>query len=76
RLAALPPDVLVTVPGESARAMDFHRAPELIELGHRLTVQALDEAFGPDTREPGAVRDAASGGPAAPPELDASPSEP
>lgn len=76
RLAALPPDVLVTVPGESARAMDFHRAPELIELGHRLTVQALDEAFGPDTREPGAVRDAASSGPAAPPELDASPSEP
>jgi NTE family protein len=47
RLAALPPDVLVTVPGEAARAMDFHRAAELIELGHQLTVDALDRAFGP-----------------------------
>lgn len=45
RLAALPPDVLVTIPGDSARTMDFHRASELIELGRTLTAAALDEAF-------------------------------
>jgi NTE family protein len=46
RLAALPPDVLVTVPIDSVKTMDFHRAAEQIELGRRLTEKALDEAFG------------------------------
>lgn len=46
RLAALPPDVVVTVPGDAAKTMDFHRANELIELGKTLTEAALDEAFG------------------------------
>jgi NTE family protein len=46
RLAALPPDVLVTVPGDSAKVLDFHKANELIELGRRLTEKALDDAFG------------------------------
>lgn len=46
RLAALPPDVLVTVPGDSLKTMDFHRASEQIELGRTLTEAALDEAFG------------------------------
>lgn len=46
RLAALPPDVLVTVPGDAAKVMDFHRAEELIALGRRLTEEALDAAFG------------------------------
>ena len=45
RLATLPPDVLVTVPGDAAKTMDFHRAVELIALGRRLTEAALDEAF-------------------------------
>jgi len=45
RLAALPPDVLVTVPGDAAKTMDFHRAEELIAIGRRLTEAALDEAF-------------------------------
>ena len=45
RLATLPPDVLVTVPGDAAKTMDFHRAEELIVLGRRLTEEALDEAF-------------------------------
>ncbi|TWH01954.1 NTE family protein [Nocardioides sp. J9] len=44
RLAALPPDVLVTVPLGAARTLDFHRAEELIELGRQLTRQALDDA--------------------------------
>ncbi len=46
RLAALTPDVLVTVPGDAAKAMDFHRAEEMIALGRRLTIEALD-AFAP-----------------------------
>lgn len=44
RLAALPPDVLVTVPLNAARTLDFHRAEELIELGRQLTKVALDDA--------------------------------
>lgn len=48
RLAALPPDVLVTVPGDSLKTMDFHRATEQIELGRTLTEAALDETFGED----------------------------
>lgn len=46
RLAALPPDILVTVAADSAKAMDFHKAAELIALGRTLTEAALDEAFG------------------------------
>ena len=45
RLATLPPDVLVTVPGDAAKTMDFHRAVELIALGRQLTETALDDAF-------------------------------
>lgn len=44
RLAGLPPDVLVTVPVDAARTLDFHRAAEMIELGRRLTAKALDDA--------------------------------
>ncbi len=52
RLASQPPDLLVTVPGKAARTMDFHRADELIDLGYRLTVDALDAAFS-EPGEPG-----------------------
>ena len=51
RLAALPPDVLVTVSADAARMFDFHRAVELIELGRTLTEAALDEAFGDESGE-------------------------
>jgi NTE family protein len=44
RLAALPPDVLVTVPLSAARTLDFHRATELIDLGRTLASAALDDA--------------------------------
>lgn len=44
RIAALPPDVLVTVPLSAARTLDFHRADELIALGKELTSAALDAA--------------------------------
>jgi NTE family protein len=44
RLAALPPDVLVTVPLSAAKTLDFHRAAELIDLGRDLASVALDDA--------------------------------
>jgi NTE family protein len=44
RLAGYPPDVLVTVPRDACRSLDFHRANEMIELGRTLTDQALDRA--------------------------------
>jgi NTE family protein len=44
RMASNPPDVLVTVPSNAVRTLDFHRAAEMIELGRRLTTEALDHA--------------------------------
>lgn len=44
RMAAVPPDLLVTVPVDACRSLDFHRAEEMIDLGHRLAVEALDRA--------------------------------
>jgi NTE family protein len=55
KLASQPPDVLVTVPGNAARTMDFHRAEELIDLGYRLTTEALDAAE-PDDESGGTPR--------------------
>ena len=57
RMATLPPDVSVTVPGDAAKTLDFHRAAELIELGRKLTEEALDKAFPEDA--PSAVAAAA-----------------
>jgi NTE family protein len=44
RLAGYPPDVLVEVPKDACRTLDFHRAEEMIELGRTLTIAALDRA--------------------------------
>lgn len=44
RLAGYPPDVLVSVPRDACRSLDFHRAAEMIELGRRLAAEALDGA--------------------------------
>ncbi|MEO6122693.1 MAG: patatin-like phospholipase family protein [Ilumatobacteraceae bacterium] len=44
RLAGNPPDVLITVPKDACRTLDFHRAPEMIELGRMLTIEALERA--------------------------------
>lgn len=44
KLAGYPPDVLVEIPKASARTFEFHRAPELIELGRERTEQALTDA--------------------------------
>ena len=42
QMAAYPPDVLIEVPRTACRSLDFHRAPELIELGQKLAARALD----------------------------------
>ncbi len=44
RMAGYPPDVLVTVPRNAARTLDFHRGAEMIALGRELTEQALGSA--------------------------------
>lgn len=44
RMAGHPPDVLVRVPKDACRVLDFHRAEEMIELGRTLTAEALDRA--------------------------------
>lgn len=43
RLAGFPPDVLVTIPRDAARTLDFHRAATLIDLGRERTIAALDQ---------------------------------
>jgi NTE family protein len=44
RMASSPPDVLVTVPANAVRTLDFHKAAEMIALGRQLTTEALDRA--------------------------------
>jgi NTE family protein len=44
RLAGNPPDVLVTVPKDACRTLDFHRAADMIALGRALTMEALDRS--------------------------------
>jgi NTE family protein len=41
-LASYPPDVLIEVPRNSARSLDFHRAADMIELGRTLAAQSMD----------------------------------
>jgi NTE family protein len=44
RLAGYPPDLLVTVPKNACRTLDFHKAGEMIALGRELTEAALNQA--------------------------------
>jgi NTE family protein len=44
RLAANPPDVLITIPRDVCRTLDFARASEMIELGRAVTLEALDSS--------------------------------
>jgi NTE family protein len=44
RLAGYPPDLLVTIPKDACRTLDFHKAADMIALGRRLTEEALDSA--------------------------------
>ena len=47
QMAAYPPDVLIEVPRTACRSLDFHRAAEVIELGHELASRALDRFDAP-----------------------------
>ncbi|OBK79486.1 patatin-like phospholipase family protein [Mycobacterium sp. 1274761.0] len=40
-LAAYPPDLLIEVPRSACRSLEFHRAAEVIDIGHELTAQAI-----------------------------------
>jgi NTE family protein len=40
-LAAYPPDLLIEVPRTACRSLEFHRAAEVIDVGHELTAQAI-----------------------------------
>ena len=42
QMAAYPPDLLIEVPRTACRSLDFHRAAEVINLGHELAAKALD----------------------------------
>ncbi|WP_417538380.1 patatin-like phospholipase family protein [Marinobacter sp.] len=42
KLAGYPPDLLVNVPKNACRTYDFHKAPELIQLGRECMAAALD----------------------------------
>lgn len=42
KLAGYPPDLLVNIPKNASRSYDYHRAPELIQLGRDRMAAALD----------------------------------
>ncbi|MEG3632418.1 patatin-like phospholipase family protein [Micromonospora palythoicola] len=44
RLAAHPPDLLIQVPTQDVRMLDFHRAAEMIEVGRRAATEALESS--------------------------------
>ncbi|MGB0969817.1 MAG: patatin-like phospholipase family protein [Mycobacterium sp.] len=50
-LAAYPPDLLIEVPRTACRALDFHRANEVIEIGQELACAAFD-TFDEELSEP------------------------
>ena len=43
KLAGYPPDVLINFPKHVCRSFDYHKAPELIQLGRMLAEDALAE---------------------------------
>jgi NTE family protein len=50
KLAAQPPDLLITIPRNACAFYEFHRAEELIEIGHRRTREALKRWHRPPPR--------------------------
>ena len=46
RHATFPPDLLVTVPKNACRTLDFHKAAAMVELGRQRAEEALDSATG------------------------------
>jgi NTE family protein len=50
KLAAEPPDLLITIPRNACAFYEFHRADELIALGRKRTLEALDRWHRPTRR--------------------------
>jgi NTE family protein len=48
-LAAHPPDLLIEVPRTACRSLEFHRAAEVIDVGHELAAATLDLLEKPET---------------------------
>jgi NTE family protein len=48
-LAAYPPDLLIEVPRSVCRSLEFHRAAEVIDIGHELAAATLDVLDKPET---------------------------
>lgn len=46
RHATFPPDLVVTVPKNACRTLDFHKASAMVELGRECAELALDDAVG------------------------------
>ncbi|MBE0484786.1 patatin-like phospholipase family protein [Marinobacter sp.] len=42
KIAGYPPDLLVNIPKNASRSYDYHKAPELIQLGRQRMAAALD----------------------------------
>lgn len=42
KLAGYPPDLLVNIPKNACRTYDYHKAPELIQIGRERMIAALD----------------------------------
>ena len=42
KLAGYPPDVLIDIPKHACRSFDYHKAPEMIQMGRERTEAALD----------------------------------
>jgi NTE family protein len=42
KIAGYPPDLLVNIPKNACRSYDYHKAPELIQLGRERMAAALD----------------------------------
>ncbi|WP_102145183.1 patatin-like phospholipase family protein [Mycobacterium hubeiense] len=51
-LAGYPPDVLIEVPRTVCRSLDFHRAAEVIDVGHDLAAAVLDARDTTETPAP------------------------
>ncbi|MFA4916933.1 MAG: hypothetical protein WC560_09715 [Syntrophales bacterium] len=43
KLAAYPPDILIEIPRNAYRTLEFYRASEMIELGYRKTKERLSQ---------------------------------
>jgi NTE family protein len=44
KLAAYPPDIVIEISRNACRTLEFDRAPEMIELGHRKAKECLSQA--------------------------------